>query len=151
MNKFWKWLGSLFAASTMPTNELELTPVIATSFADPADIRRFQSCRDQGHSESYCLRQGDNGIGLWGDDTTTRVPMCALPREDWEHLGAAARGKRVLVEVGDQRVVCELRDTMPRRANIRNGAGIDLNPAAVKAFGLQPPIRIHAVWAWLDE
>jgi len=35
---------------------------------------------------------------------------------------------------------------MPRKRNIRNGAVIDLNPAACKALGLNPPIKIRASW-----
>ena len=75
--------------------------------------------------------------------------MCALPREDWAEFGAKARGKRVSVWANGRNVICELRDTMPSRANIKNGAGIDLNPAACKALGLKPPIMVAAEWAWL--
>ncbi len=35
-------------------------------------------------------------------------------------------------------VIGEVRDTMPHKAKIKNGAGIDLNPGFAKAFGLRP-------------
>lgn len=123
--------------------------VIATSFADPADIAAFRRCKAKGYSDKYCFRFGDNGIGCWGDNTTEDRPMCALPRDDWEEFGDSARGRLVLVTVGKESVVCELRDTMPRKRNITNGAGIDLNPRACKALGLDPPVRTEATWRWL--
>lgn len=122
--------------------------VKASSFADPTDVAAFRRCKAQGKSDQECFAVGDNGIGKWGDDTTANVPMCALPPDDWLSFGAAARGKKVLVIANGKEVVCELRDTMPSRANIKNGAGIDLNPAAVKALGLTPPILVNATWQW---
>lgn len=120
----------------------------ATSFADPADVARFRRCKNAGGSDNQCFKSGDNGIGLWGDRTTGSVPMVALPREDWEHLGNAARGKKVAVTIGGRTVIAELRDTMPHKANITNGGVIDLNPAALKAFGFTPPIKKWATWRW---
>lgn len=123
--------------------------VMASSFADPADVAAFKRCKAQGKTDQECFKVGDNGIGKWGDDTTANVAMCALPPEDWEHLGSKARGARVLVTANKRSVVAELRDTMPRKANIKNGAGIDLNPAAVAALGLKPPIMVPATWEWV--
>ena len=40
-------------------------------------------------------------------------------------------------------VIGELRDTMPHKANIKNGAGIDLNPGFAKAFGVRPPFMLR--------
>jgi hypothetical protein len=121
---------------------------MASSFADPADVAAFRKCKASGKSDQECFAIGDNGIGKWGDDTTTSVPMCALPPEDWEPFGSSARGKRVIVVANGRSVVVELRDTMPHKANIKNGAGIDLNPAAVAALGLKPPIMVPATWQW---
>jgi len=123
--------------------------VKASSFADPADVAAFRRCKARGGSDQECFKVGDNGIGKWGDDTTADKPMCALPPEDWRQFGKAARGKKVRVMANGREVVCELRDTMPRRANIRNGAGIDLNPAACAALGLRPPVMIPATWQWV--
>lgn len=125
--------------------------VKASSFADPADVRAFKKCKAAGGSDQQCFKVGDNGIGLWGDDTTADKPMCALPREVWQDewgMGNAARGALVEVTANGRTVVCELRDTMPRLENIKNGAGIDLNPAACKALGLRPPIFVSATWKW---
>lgn len=122
--------------------------VLASSFADPADVASFRRCKARGGSDNECFKVGDNGIGCWNDDTTVDVPMCALPPEDWKPFGAAARGKKVLVSVGGRKVTCELRDTMPRKANITNGAGIDLNAAAWRRLGHEPPVLLRATWAW---
>lgn len=122
--------------------------VLASSFADPADVASFRRCKARGGSDNECFKVGDNGIGVWGDDTTGPVPMCALPPEDWKPMGSVARGKKVIVRCGSQQVVCELRDTMPARANIKNGAGIDLNAAAWGALGHTPPVLLRASWQW---
>jgi hypothetical protein len=135
--------------------------VYATSFADPEDVRRFEACKRQGKSDQECFKIGDNGIGTprlgrinsagnrVGVDTTAPTPMCALPPEDWRPLGAAAPGAKVSVTVGERTVICELRDTMPAKANVKNGAGIDLNPAAAKALGLKPPFKVRATWQFV--
>jgi len=127
---------------------VEVHRVKASSFADPGDVEAFLRCKARGGSDQECFKVGDNGIGKWGDATTSDRPMCALPPEDWEAFGKAARGKRVLVKANGREVVCELRDTMPHRANITNGAGIDLNPAACAALGSKPPMLISATWQW---
>ena len=125
--------------------------VRASSFADKADVDAFKRCKRDGGSDQQCFKVGDNGVGCWGDDTYTGPPMCALPPEDMEEKWgsiAAARHKRVRVTTGDKTVECILADRMPRRANIRNGAGIDLNPAAGAALKLKPPFLVSASWDW---
>jgi len=119
----------------------------ASSFADPADIAAFRRCKATGKSDQECFKVGDNGIGKWGADTTANIPMCALPPEDWQHLTKPA-GTRVEVTVGGKAVICQLQDTMPKRANIKNGAVIDLNAAAWKALGFTPPVMEPCVWRW---
>lgn len=123
--------------------------VMASSFADPADIAAFRRCKAEGKTDKQCFAVGDNGIGKWGADTTADIPMCALPPEDWKPLGSLAKGKKVVVECMGRVVTCELQDTMPSKANIKNGAGIDLNEAAWKALGHKPPVMLPVVWAWL--
>lgn len=123
--------------------------VNASSFADPADVAAFHLCKAAGGTDVYCFGKGDNGVGKWGDDCSQGSgPACALPPEDWAQFGAAARKKAVRVRILGREVVCELRDTMPHRANITNGAGIDLSPDTVAAFGLKPPLMIAAEWQW---
>jgi len=104
-------------------------------------------------TEAEALSEGDNGKGKWGDDTTREdLPMCALPPEDWLSkwgTEANACGKRVAVTYNGHTVIGELRDTMPHRADIENGAGIDLNPGFAKALGVKPPFMLPNVeWEW---
>ena len=127
----------------------EWRPVMASSFADPADVLAFRRCKAKGKTDQECFKVGDNGIGKWGDDTTAPRPMVALPPEDWKPLGTRARGASVEVSANGRFVTCELRDTMPAKKNIKNGAGIDLNPAACAALGLKPPVMVRAAWRWV--
>lgn len=125
--------------------------VKASSFADPADIAAFRKCKAGGGTDMQCFSKGDNGVGKWGDDTTEGSgPSCALPPEEWNPYGRLARGRTVLVKANGKSVVCELRDTMPHYRNIKNGAGIDLNPDAAKALGLKPPFLVSATWEWAE-
>jgi len=127
--------------------------VIASSFADPADVAAYRHAIAQGKTRAEALKLGDDAIGKWGDDTSSpNKPMCALPPEDWQAKwgnGQRARGKLITVIWKGKTVQCELRDTMPHRKNIKNGAGIDLNPGVAKLFGLKPPFMIKNVrWEW---
>lgn len=122
--------------------------VMASSFADPADVAAFRKCKAQGNSDEHCFKVGDNGIGKWGDDTTLDSPMCALPPEDWQHL-TSPRGQKVEVTANGHTVIAELRDTMPHKANITNGCGIDMNPALCDALSLFPPVMTHATWRFI--
>jgi hypothetical protein len=129
--------------------------VIASSFADPADVAAYRAAISAGRSEQEALRVGDNAVGCWGDDTSSdNQPICALPPEDWKSKwgpGHEARGKKVAVTYQGKTVVGELRDTMPSRAKITNGAGIDLNPGFAKAFGIRPPFLVRGVsWEWAE-
>lgn len=142
---------------------IKMNKVNATSFADPADIRAFRRCKDRGGSDDYCFKKGDNGIGLWGDDVSEGTgPSCALPPDDmidrWgektpykstaERL-SPAKHKSVVVKRGDKTATIIVKDRMPWRKNIHNGAGIDLNPDACAALGLKPPVFTKVEWMWL--
>lgn len=131
-----------------PASDKQVHRVLASSFADQRDIQAFREAKARGLSDQEAFKVGDNGVGLWGDDCTAPAPMCALPPEDWNIFGSAARGRRVLVQANGAQVICELRDTMPHRAHITNGAGIDLNEAAVLALGLKVPLMHDATWEW---
>jgi len=127
--------------------------VIASTFADPADVDAYRTAIAERKTRQEALELGDDGIGCWQDDTTSATdPMCALPPEDWQTkwgLGQAARGAKVSVTYKGQTVVGELRDTMPNRAHIANGAGIDLNPGFCAAFGLKPGFLLPGFqWEW---
>lgn len=126
--------------------------VLASSFADPADVAAFRRCKERGGSDEECFKHGDNGIGAWGDDTTAPIPMCALPPEDlqekWGSIDAARR-KKVYVSANGRDVLLLVGDRMPHREHIKNGAGIDLNPAACAALNLRPPVMHPAIWSWV--
>jgi hypothetical protein len=123
---------------------------MASSFADPADVASFRRCKAKGKTDKACFKVGDNGIGLWGDDTTVTKPYCALPRDVWAHLGTKARGAKVNVVIAGKLIVCELRDTLPARKNLINKkVVIDLNPGALKLFGLKPPTMVPVRWSWV--
>ena len=123
--------------------------VKGSSFADPADVRAFKRCKERGGTDQECFKLGDNARGAWGDDTSEGTgPSVALPPEDWSQFGAAPRLKKVQVRYGEKTVVAELKDTMPHKANIRNGAGIDMNPDTCRALGLEPPVLTKVSWRW---
>lgn len=123
--------------------------VKASSFADPADVAAFRQCKANGGGDVACFAKGDNGRGAWGADCTALRPMVALPREIWR-----AAGKRggAMVEIEFAQAIhftAELGDTMPALKNIRNGAGMDCNPAAVAKLGKRPPMMLEGVrWRW---
>lgn len=139
------------APAPTPSNGIEHR-VKASSFADPADVRAFKKCKARGGSDQECFKVGDNGEGCWMDDTSEGSgPSCALPPEDMEEKWGSvvnAKHKLVIVSGNGKTITCVLKDRMPRRANIKNGAGIDLNPDTVRALGLEPPIMISATWKW---
>ena len=125
---------------------------LASSFADPADVAAFRRCKAQGKSDEQCFKVGDNGIGCWDDDCSEGSgPSCALPPDDMiEKFGSigAAKHAKVKVSANNQTVIVTLKDRMPWKRNITNKAIIDLNPDAVSALGLHPPIMEPAAWEW---
>lgn len=130
--------------------------VIASSFADLEDLRKFKECIAKGKTEKQCIKVGDNGIGFTGlACASDKRCYCALPPDDWKPKWGSkskASGKEVAVTFKGKRVVGKLGDTMPAKTNITNGAGIDLNPGFAKAFGEKPPFMLKNVeWEWVDE
>lgn len=127
--------------------------VLASSFADLADVRAYERCKAQGKTDRECFKVGDNGIGCWGDRTAQEeIPMCALPPEDMiAKFGSirAAKHAKVMVCANGRQITCLLADRMPARRHITNGAGIDLNPAAAKLLALKPPFLVKAEWEWI--
>lgn len=139
----------------------------ASSFADPGDVRAFRRWKriylDEGYSEQraeeLAFAHGDNGVGLWNDDTSEGSgPSCALPPEDMEERWGGsqethwkeAKHKLVDVTIGEVTKTLTLKDRMPHKRNITNGAIIDLNPDAIRAFGKQPgnSFMEQAMWSW---
>lgn len=141
----------------------------ASSFADPADVRAFRRWKQHYLDEGYtndratelAFAHGDNGVGLWNDNTAEGSgPSCALPPEDMEERWGGskathwieAKHKLVNVTIGEVTVTCTLKDRMPHKRNITNGAIIDLNPDAIRAFNMEPgnDFMEQAMWAWND-
>lgn len=123
-----------------------MATVLASDFASPADVAAYQAAKKKGWSDVRAFGVGDNGIGCWGDLTAqTHTPMCALPPETMtEWYGSVSQAKHQHVKVitpKGQYCICVIADRMPARKNIKNGCGIDLNPAALKALDLQSPIK----------
>lgn len=125
--------------------------VLASDFADPSDLRGFNSCKAEGKTDGECFRVGDNCIGKWGKSTAEGTGPCfALPPEEWAHLGDAANGAVLVVTnpANGKTVEGDLRDTMPHIALIENGCRIDCNPDAIAALGLVHPVTAPVVWRW---
>jgi hypothetical protein len=53
----------------------QVPTVIASSFADPADVAAYRKAIAEGKSRETALKLGDDGIGCWGDDTTEDHPL----------------------------------------------------------------------------
>lgn len=126
--------------------------VEGSSFADPKDVAAFKRCKAGGNSDGFCYAKGDNGIGCWGDNTAQLdTPMVALPPDDMiSKFGSVKRAKHAKVRVSykGKQVLAILADRMPWKKNIKNGAGIDMNPATCKALGLTPPVEAEVEWNW---
>lgn len=129
--------------------------VKASSFADPKDVEAFRRCKAAGGTDQECYKVGDSGIGFQGMDCADPSrAICALPPEDWKPKwgsAANANGKPVLVTYRGKQVLGVIGDTMPHKANIANGAGIDLNPGFAREFGVSPPFMLEGVtWQWAE-
>jgi hypothetical protein len=57
-----------------------------------------------------------------------------------------AKHQPIIVGHEGEEVTVLIKDRMPHLKNIRNGARIDLNPDAVRALGMEPPIMTRVVW-----
>lgn len=105
----------------------------ATSFATRQDLAKFAAAVTRGKTVEQAFAVGDNGVGAWGDPTwmPEGPAICALPRP-W------GRNQKVRVTIHqlNKSVVCLVRDRAP--------AGVvDLNPAALKEFGLNPDADVE--------
>ena len=120
---------------------------IASSFADPKDVRDFNSCKAEGKTDQECFKVGDNGIGQFGKITAqTHTPMVAIYKDDmiarWGSVAGAAH-RMVTVTIGGKTIQASVEDRLGVAGRI------DLNPAAAKGLGLTPPFLIkNCVWNW---
>jgi hypothetical protein len=69
--------------------------------------------------------------------------------ERWGSIDKA-KHRPVQVVTNGKWITCVLKDRMPWKKDITNGAGIDLNYDACAAAGLEPPILKPAVWWWAE-
>lgn len=121
---------------------------IASSFADPADVRAFERCKAQGKTDQACFKVGDNGIGQFGKITAqTHTAMVAIHKDDmiarWGSVNAAAH-RAVTVRIKGQTTEATVEDRLGVAGRI------DLNPAAAKQLGLNPPfLEKNCVWNWV--
>lgn len=123
--------------------------VIASEFATDEDLRAYQKAKAEGKSDEEAFAVGDNCIGCWGDRTNGTIPMCALPPETMvETWGSVANAKHqhILVSYKTSNCVCLVADRMPHLTDITNGAGVDLNPAAVQVIGLPYGAMEQVTW-----
>jgi len=68
------------------------------------------------------------------------------------HAAASAAGRLVSVTYNGITRIGQLQDTMPHKADIHNGAIIDLNPAFAREFDVEPPFMLADVtWKWADS
>ena len=142
----WNDFLAYFEVVSTPVQPVHL--VLASTFADPADVEAYKRALAEGKTEEEALAIGDNAIGCWDNPTGVGSgPQCALPPEDWEHL-AKPHGTAVLVRIGGKSALAKLGDTMPHKANIKNGAGIDMNPDLCAKLGVSPGGMYRASWQY---
>lgn len=118
----------------------------ASSFADPADVVAFKECNAQGKTDQACFKVGDNGIGQFGKITAQdHTPMVAVHADDmkarWGSIIAAAH-RPVTVTVNEKTTEATVEDRIGVKGRI------DLNPAAAKQLGLDPPFLVPCLWKW---
>lgn len=120
---------------------------MASSFADPADVKAFDKCKATGKTDKQCFAVGDNGVGKFGANTAqTTTAMVAVHPSDaiakWGSMQGAAH-REVRVTVGGKSVIATVEDQLGKAGRI------DLNPAAAKKLGLNPPFLVACVWEWV--
>ncbi|MEY2565186.1 MAG: hypothetical protein QOH88_3379 [Verrucomicrobiota bacterium] len=120
----------------------------ASSFADPADVVAFKKCKAQGKSDNECFKVGDNGIGQFGKITAqNQTAMVAIHSSDmiarWGSVNAAAH-RLVTVTINGKTIQASVEDRLGVAGRI------DLNPAAAKQLGLNPPFLVkNCTWNWV--
>lgn len=125
---------------------------IATSFADPKDLLRYQEAKSEGKTEQQALAVGDNGIGFWGDNTKQGSgARSSLPESDivkrWGTM-SAGRGRLIRVWLGNKWQDTILSDLGPGKKEVEEGHGLDLNYDAWAYFGIRVPAEEKVEWDW---
>jgi hypothetical protein len=123
---------------------------LATRFADPADLQRYQDAKARGASEEQALRVGDNGIGAsdLGGISTPNTYGIAVPRSYLtEHFGndpADWRKARATITYGDQQVQVPFVDLGPGQKPQARGVVTDLTDPLARALGTgdEAPVKL---------
>jgi hypothetical protein len=124
------------------------TAALASTFADPNDLRRYFAARSNGASEREALAVGDNGTSAFGDDTTRENdPIVGLPPDT---PGFVHNRLIELTGPDGQTGVARLSEKMPATKNLKGEATIDLNPAAAKLVG-HPGGVYPVTWRFIDQ
>ena len=119
----------------------------ASSFADSADVKAFEKCKATGKTDQSCFKVGDNGIGQFGKITAqTHTPMVAIHQDDmiakWGSVNAAAH-RVVNITINGKTIQAAVVDRLSVAGRI------DLDPAAAKQLGLNPPFLVkNCIWSW---
>lgn len=116
-----------------------MTRMLATSFADAADLRAFNRALLEGESSKRALEVGDNGLGAWGRSTVAGTGPCVALSP---HVYGFRPHRMVRVFYGEKFVDADVRDIGPEER-------IDLNPDACAELGLRPPVKVMVDWTWL--
>jgi hypothetical protein len=130
---------------------------IASEFATTSDLDAYNRAIAEGKTEDEALAVGDNCIGCWGDSTAAGTgPCCAIPPDDMvTEYGAVAFAKHQQVIVTNplngKAIVCTIKDRMPWKKDITNGAGIDLNPDACEALVLPYGAMVPVTWGPIEK
>jgi hypothetical protein len=93
-----------------------------------------------------CFKVGDNGIGQFGKITAQdQIAMVAVHADDmiarWGSIAGAAH-RPVTVTVNQKTIQATVEDRIGVKGRI------DLNPAAAKQLGLNPPFLVPCIWNW---
>ena len=133
----------------------------ATSYGDALDMQMYRQALisflklgyTQAQAEAKARAVGDPGLGWMDNDLSDlKTPWVALPYEDWQakfKTKSKAHKAKVRVTCNGVTFIGILGDTMPHKANIKNGAVIDLAPGAQKLIKRLPPFKIaNTTWEW---
>lgn len=129
--------------------------VIASEFATDKDLRKYNEAIAEGKTHDEAFAVGDNCIGCWGDPTNVNEPICAIPPDDMiKEFGSEhnAKHKKLMVtnNANNVSISCTISDVMPWKKDIKNGAGIDLNPCAVTLLGLPNGAMVPVTWGPIE-
>ncbi len=119
-----------------------------STFADPDDVDAFRRCKRRGGTDVECFAVGDNGVGCWGDDTTSTLEyFVALHHDDmvarWGTL-ANSKHRLIRVRVGEHEVLARIGDRTSERGRV------DANPACQITLRVLAGSLVPCRWQWAE-